>query len=626
MQRPLRILNMIYYKMHNMKNLALLLGLGLAAQSPCAYGNDFRPTSQIHVSTVGSDQMEGSEENPVQTLKRAVELARQHRTQSPQTAIEVLIHQGEYLLPNTIELTHEDSGTAEAPTVYKAANGEKVVISGAIVPKRLGSARQFPEYNRLSGEAVESLIVYELPRAHEQAWQTHPHGEAHSLSPASLELFAHGRQLARASFPSQGWLTNDGESALSTTVGLHQASGFGWLHGFPANDYQDEYGSLDQFDAAQWRVGARYRIENTFSGLTRPGQWLIDEENRRLLWWPDGTADEELRCSNLETLVSLYDVDHVRLEGIEFEGARVQAIEIAGGYQCELELCKVRCVGNVGVNIYHGEEHSVHQCEIQFTGSSAIRVEGGNREGKIECGHLIQNNAIHHCSAKHVARHAAIAVHGVGTNVIGNTVHDHPDWAVTLCGDDNLVQGNHIFNVCRETSDTGAIYMSHDSSYQGNVISLNRLHDIGGFDRRHVAGIYLDQRISNTEVSANLLYDLPRAIIVRGGNHNRLDCNIIHSCWVGVQFEWQADSVGNRLQANAIESENALVVSQSNSLALHCEKNCGSLDHLFVDVRNGNLQFVNQKLAEELGFTDWRLDHLIDSVKLVRAEETIQSD
>ncbi|MFO0943431.1 MAG: right-handed parallel beta-helix repeat-containing protein, partial [Pirellulales bacterium] len=581
---------------------------GLAAHSACAL--PLFASTEIHVSTQGSDNADGSLSAPVQTLSRAAELARQVLPGSSNSSVEVIVHEGEYFLTETLALGEQDSGTPDGWLVFRAADGEKVTLSGASTLERIGLAAEFEEYhNHLSTSAAQAVVVFRVPNTHQDAWSITARGEEHFSQPCSIELFADGSSLPRASFPASGWNVNSGETALAEQIS-HHAGEFAWLHGFPHNDYQDEFTSLQSAEDHNWREGARYRIENLLCQLDQPGEWYIDCENEKILWWPNGTDDTSLRVSNLETVVSLYDASHVRFDGFVIEGVRVQGIEIAGGNSCEIVNCEVRQAGNVGINVFHGGYHTISNCRIHSVGGSGIRIEGGNRDGQVPSDHLCHKNELFNCSTKSLARRAAIDIHGVAVSVTENEIYEQPDWAVSICGDSHTVQSNHIHHVCKQTSDTGAIYLSHDDTFSDNQILLNHIHHVGEFDFKNSFAIYLDDNVSNTQVSANWIHDASRAIVVRGGSENQIEANIIHDCWIGTQFQWSVDSTGNQLSSNVLEAENPLLVSEANGQALKTSNNLNSANHLFVNAREGNFEFTDKQLAERLGLNRWPLAKL----------------
>lgn len=587
-----------------MRIYALMLGLSLAAHLHCAVSA--AETTKIYVSTQGDDSSSGSIEHPVRSLHRAAELARRSRLENDQ-AVEVLVNAGEYLFEKPLLLTAQDSGSFDSPVVYRAVGGQ-VTLSGAVKPERIGLATQWEDYySQLPADIAEHVVVYEAP-VDEDSWKIFSRGELHSLQPNSLQLFANGHDLPQAGFPNLGWSTASERDNLAKALERSSRDSNAWIHGFPTNDYQDEFLRLSDTAPGAWRANSRFRVINSLRELDQQGEWYLDAINNRILYWPNSQDALALRVSNLETIISMYDVESVSIEGFVIEGARVHAVEIAGGYDCQVRNCLVRCVGNVGINVFHGEAHSIVDCEVHSVGSTAIRIEGGNRAGRIPANHTCRSNKVHHCGTLNLARHAAIAAFGVGISVENNLISQQPDWAISVWGDDNIVRANLVYEACQETSDSGAIYLFDNSGYQGNLISHNHIHHIGGFSSRDTFGVYLDNQSSRNELYANLVHHTPRAIVVRGGSANKILANVLHDCWVGVQFQWSVDSVDNQLATNIIDSGKPILVSELKSGALFKENNIAAIEELFVDARGGDLRIANQILANDLSLTEDNFD------------------
>ena len=81
-----------------------------------------------HVAVDGDDANTGTADAPFATLQRARDAVR--TAQPLDEPAEILIHGGTYRLEQTLELTPQDSGTAEAPVTYRAFKRERVVLSG----------------------------------------------------------------------------------------------------------------------------------------------------------------------------------------------------------------------------------------------------------------------------------------------------------------------------------------------------------------------------------------------------------------------------------------------------------------------------------------------------------------
>jgi len=87
----------------------------------------------FYVSPDGNDAASGTNPgNAFATLQRARDAIRQlKKTKAlPKGGVTVSVRFGRYYLDQTFELTSEDSGTAEAPIVYRAMPGERVRVIG----------------------------------------------------------------------------------------------------------------------------------------------------------------------------------------------------------------------------------------------------------------------------------------------------------------------------------------------------------------------------------------------------------------------------------------------------------------------------------------------------------------
>jgi len=97
---------------------------------------------------------------------------------------------------------------------------------------------------------------------------------------------------------------------------------------------------------------------------------------------------------------------------------------------------------------------------------------------------------------------------------------------------ETLIEYNDVHDVCKCTSDSGAIYLGRRWDWAGNVIRYNYIHDI--IDVAHNGtplGIYLDDQVSGQHVYSNLLVNVSgNAIGVCSGKYNIVENNIIVNC------------------------------------------------------------------------------------------------
>ena len=101
---------------------------------------EMKPGVTLFVAVNGDDSWSGTlaepnatkADGPLATLDRARDRIREMKKTRPLPTggVTVVLCEGTYLLPRTFRLDAADSGTAEAPIVYRAAEGEKVRIIG----------------------------------------------------------------------------------------------------------------------------------------------------------------------------------------------------------------------------------------------------------------------------------------------------------------------------------------------------------------------------------------------------------------------------------------------------------------------------------------------------------------
>src|SRR4051794_39881909 len=82
---------------------------------------------QIWVAPNGNDTAAGTQKQPLATPQRARDLAREQIKAGQ--SVEIVLRGGTYELKAPLELGAADSGTAQAPVVWHAANGEEVRFS-----------------------------------------------------------------------------------------------------------------------------------------------------------------------------------------------------------------------------------------------------------------------------------------------------------------------------------------------------------------------------------------------------------------------------------------------------------------------------------------------------------------
>lgn len=510
----------------------------------------------IHVSVAGTDQAAGTLAEPL-SLSALPERLQAVRTAQPDLAVRVELAAGDYLLSAPLHFTAECSGSETAPVLITATG--PVRLSGGLPVTQWKQVREAAVLARLTPAAAKAVQVADLRAqgvAHFGAWCSR--GHEHELHPAPLEVFCDNRPVQLARWPNRGWATTRNvvsrgeQTQLAADPPLTrrwQSLADVWCHGYWEADWSDAWQPVSSVDAQgrvtiqrtsevdQVRNNARFCVLNVLEELDEPGEWYFERQSGRLYLWQPADSQNNVTISQLDHLVTCYGAQHITFRGLQFDTARVCLAEVAGGEQVSFADCTFRNAGNLAVHITGGYQHAIRQCAISDTGEGALRVEGGDRRTLTACEHEICDNHIQRYARTCHAGRPAIGVHGVGIVVRGNCIHDGPDAAIILQGNEHRIEGNDIHHVCLETADSGAIYLGHDWTERGNVVRGNCLHHLGRFNRRDVMGVYLDDFASGTTVTDNVFFDAGRAIVIGGGRDNQVHGNVVLGGFAAVQID-----------------------------------------------------------------------------------------
>jgi hypothetical protein len=538
--------------------------------------------AQLFVSIDGSDLNPGTRAKPFATLERARDEVRRLRLADRlKGGATIWLGSGDYVRTNAFELTAADSGTANAPIVWRAAEGENVRLLGArklagfhpvTDPKVLA---RLPEATRGHVRQLDlgALGVTDFGRMSSR-------GFSRPLTPAHCELFFGGRPMTLARWPNEGdWEKIAGIPESGAMKDEHggrlgkleegflcsgdrprqwQDTSDVWVHGYWSWDWANSYEHVASIDfehrliktAAPYglygfRKGQRFYFLNLLEELDQPGEWFLDRKTGVLYFWPPAQAQQasgplsqpEVLLSLLaEPLVKLTDVSHVTFRGLILEATRGSAVQLYGGASNCIAGCVIRNIGDYGVTIEGGTGHGVVSCDIFDTGDGGVSLDGGDRQTLRPGGHFVEN-----C---HFARQGrwskcyvpAVLIGGVGQRASHNLIHDHPHCAILFNGNDHLIEFNEIHHIALETGDVGAIYTGRDYTFRGNRIRYNFVHDTGGVGMGSM-GMYMDDCVSGTEIFGNIFYKVQRAAFLGGGRDHQVVNNIFVECNHAVELD-----------------------------------------------------------------------------------------
>ncbi|MBN2507182.1 MAG: right-handed parallel beta-helix repeat-containing protein [Verrucomicrobia bacterium] len=564
------------------------------------------PGAQWHVSADGADTHPGTPDRPFATLERARDEIRRlkQRGALPAGAVAVVVHGGHYAVARPFVLTAEDSGTADAPIVYRAAAGEIPVFRGGarltgFTPVRDAEIlRRLPEEARgrvwqadLKAQGITSVPPVRVGGfASGATFQSHP----------AFELFFDGEAMPLARWPNEGFVNvvevrgptrQTGHGPAGCKEGILTYAGdrpARWaedrdilLYGYWFYGWADSYERVEAIDPGKrqitlarpfhtygYRAGQPYVAMNLLSEIDQPGEWYLDRQHLLLYFYPPSPPSGALIEASLAShpLVELKEVSHVTFERLTWELGGTDGLRASGGAYCLLAGCTVRRLGGNGLEFNGGTDHGVLSCDFESLGRGGVVMTGGNRKTLAPGRHFVENCHIRDLSRLDRTYTPAVLLNGVGNRIAHNLFHDIRSSALRVEGNEHLVEFNEIARVVLESDDQGGVDMFGNPTYRGNVYRFNYFHHVGSWQHPRQApdcgqaGIRLDDMISGTLIYGNLFRRCAAGrlgfggVQIHGGKDNWIDHNLFVDCATAVSFSPWGEATWRERTAGALDA------------------------------------------------------------------------
>jgi hypothetical protein len=516
----------------------------------------------------------GENDGPFATVQRAREAVRVLlKSQKDPRPVRVVFRGGTYDLASPLDFGPEDSGTEEAPVVYAAAAGERVVLSGG---RRLAGGR----WGEVNGGKAWLVDIPEVKQGHWRFRQLFvngarrprtrlpKHGEyrIESLpgytddflrSPTKQFVYAPGnivpawRNLRDVEIVGiTKWLDNrlpiESVTALTRTVTFDRESLFALVSGDKPGNY--------------W-------VENVFEALDSPGQWYLDRPGGTLYYLPqpgENLPSAEIIAPQLPQLLRVVGrpgepVHDLRFEGLIFAHTEWQppadyasslqaGIEVPGAIlfeyarRCALIDGGIEHIGNYGVEVSVGCTHiEVARNQITDIGAGGIRIGHFFSWETDGTGKLTERGQKRRAAMPKGPRSQRITV---ADNEIAHCGRFSPEAVGVFVGDNANVTviHNHIHDVFYSGISVGSVQDFGPCQATGNVIEYNHVHDIGKGMLSDLAGIYTCSS-PRTRIRYNMIHDVSRrdyggwGIYPDEGSHDLLiQNNLVFRCQDGALF------------------------------------------------------------------------------------------
>lgn len=526
---------------------------------------------KIFVSTVGDDSGDGSEEEPLRTLEKAIDVANEMREDSDKL-IEILLREGTYSVTNTIKIINSQKD--DSLLKISAYQDEKVTINAGVdIPLSAMNIADSDFTNAIIDKPnAGSVLQYNLKDAQIEDFEEISL-RGHLISDekeAQAELSLNGEVQKLAGWPNGEYTglikpIDSNEYGKRTKSGIANGCSFkvnydrpsqwskpeqAWLSGTIGPNYEFDYYPVSRFDSKEKRVylsrGALekyytepyYRFENVPEELDEPGEYYIDRQSGMLYFYPpeDAPKDSVLTITmSTPTLDvsrkapnSMFRIENSKnivFENLIFKGGRGSAITGKNNSNIKFINCEINSFGENGIRFDASTDITISDCKIHDVGQDGILfVSCGNYQTLSPSNIVVSNNDIYNFARLERSYKTGIdfGYRCVGATAANNHIHNGPHAGMIFYGVNNDIYGNEFDNLVTEFSDMDALYCNN-SNYpweRGNKIHNNYFHDIGksSMNGRHqinVRAIRTDNRGCGLNIYENLFYN-----IGDGGNGN----------------------------------------------------------------------------------------------------------
>ena len=472
--------------------------------------------------------------------------------------VEVRLGRGRFRLSQALVLSGWEGAGRFGPLLIAGEGASESIVTGTLAVPALAWEPVAADERRVLAAARPHVRVADLRRllpapvdVREQA-----SGFAEPVAPVPLEVYLADQTLTLARWPNSGWALLGPDTGLAPgpaqTTRVIQLRGAPYAHwrdepalravGYFSHDWAFERMPASSDGSAEGgvvlggsgakfgvRAGQRVFVENALAELDSPGEWYFDAAQQRLyLWPPESAGAAEVEVAVASGLLRIAASNGVTVRGLGLQGARGDAVQISASQHVTLADAAIRNVAGRAVIVDGGSAVALRGLVISDVGEGGISVSGGNRHDLVAARHVVEACRIERFAQRSHSYRPAIAVEGVGIQILRNRIADGPHSAIVFGGNDHRIEGNHISDVVTETNDAGAIYTGRDWTARGTVITNNLLQNIyprllGTFS---VMGIYLDDQASGATVSGNIFANVSRAVFIGGGRDNVVERNI----------------------------------------------------------------------------------------------------
>lgn len=342
---------------------------------------------------------------------------------------------------------------------------------------------------------------------------------------------------------------------VNTTRPIEKAwpPGSAWLHGYWEFDWADSYVLIESIDSCgpdcavinvdprtvpTYTETAKCRVMGVdlLEELDAPGESFVDTAKNVLHFCPIGgdINAEPLFLTLADSVIIIsppktQSIQFVSFSGFTIAHSRASGIDVSQVVNATFDQLSILGHGGIGARI-DGINTTISNLRLESIGCGGLSLSGGDSASLAPAHSVLTKSIISDYGRISRTYHPGISWSGVGLSVSFNEIFGGPHSAILGGGNDCEFRGNHIHDVCYESTDSGAWYAGRSWVHRGNLLIDNIFENVQVRESPELGYpaincVYLDDELSGQSIVNNTFINCYNGMMLGGGRDNFISGN-----------------------------------------------------------------------------------------------------